>query len=45
MPWCFGGVGVGAGEQDAPLGPLGRRGPHLLAGDDPLVAVAARRGW
>ena len=40
MPLCFGDVGVGAGDQLAPLGELGARAPHLLAVDDPLVAVA-----
>ena len=36
----LGDVGVGAGDQLAPLGELGARAPHLLAVDDPLVAVA-----
>ena len=40
MPWCLGDVGVGAGDQLAPLGELGARAPHLLAVDHPLVAVA-----
>ena len=33
-------VGIGAGEQHAHVGGLAQRGPHLLAVDDPLVAVA-----
>ena len=33
-------VGVGAGQQHAEVGEVRPRGPHLLAGDDPLVAVA-----
>ena len=32
--------GVGAGEQDAPVGGHRPAGPHLLAGDHPPVAVA-----
>ena len=40
----LGHVGVGAGEEDAPLGPVGGRRPHLLAGDHPLVAVAHGAG-
>ena len=35
----LGHVGVGAGEQHAEVGVLAARGPHLLAVDDPLVAV------
>ena len=33
------GVGVGAGQQEDVVGVLGLGGPHLLAVDDPLVAV------
>ena len=40
MPLCFGCVGVGAGDEHPPLGEVGEGGPHLLAVDDPLVAVA-----
>ena len=32
-------LGVGAGDEHAPAGQVGQRGPHLLAVDDPLVAV------
>ena len=35
----LGDVGVGAGQQHAEVGVLAARGPHLLAVDDPLVAV------
>src|ERR1700758_2847945 len=35
---------VGTGEQQAPARFVGERGPHLLAGDDPLVAVLAAAG-
>ena len=35
----LGHVGVGAGQQHAEVGVLAPRGPHLLAVDDPLVAV------
>ena len=35
-------VGVGAGQQHAEVGDLRARRPHLLAVDDPLVAVADR---
>ena len=38
----LGGVGVGAGDEHAPLGVLGEGGPDLLAGDDPFVAVLDR---
>ena len=37
-------VRVGAGQAEAPVGGVGRRRPHLLAVDHPLVAVARRRG-
>ena len=37
-------LGIGAADDEAPVGLVRQRGPHLLAGDDPLVAVAARRG-
>ena len=40
MPCALGHVGVGAREQHAEVGEVRPRGPHLLAGDDPLVAVA-----
>ena len=48
MPLCFGRVGVGAGQADAPVGALGDRVPHLLAGQlpaavDPL-GLGAQRG-
>ena len=35
----LGRVGVGAGQQEDVVGVLGLGGPHLLAVDDPLVAV------
>ena len=35
----LGDVGVGAGDEHAQVGDLAAGGPHLLAGDDPLVAV------
>ena len=38
------GVGVGAADHEAPVGPGGQRGPHLLAVDDPLVAVEVGLG-
>ncbi len=37
-------VGVGAGEQQAPVAVVRARRPHLLAVDDPLVAVAVGAG-
>ena len=40
----LGQVGVGAADDLADVGVLGARGPHLLAGDDPLVAVALGLG-
>ena len=40
QPLVLGGVGIGAGHEHAPVGDVGQRVPHLLAGDDPLVAVA-----
>ena len=36
--------GLGAGEQEAPVGHVGERGPYLLPGDHPLVAVEGRGG-
>ena len=41
QPAVLGRVGVGAREQHAPLRLVGHRRPHLLAGDDPLVARRA----
>ena len=35
----LGHLGVGAGDEHAEVGDLAARGPHLLAVDDPLVAV------
>ena len=40
----LGHVGIGAGEQHAEVGPVAARGPHLLAVDDPLVAVELGAG-
>ncbi len=40
----LGHVGVGAGEQQGPVGVVGERRPHLLAVDHPAVAVADRPG-
>ena len=37
-------VGIGAAEQEAEVGVVGARGPHLLAVDHPLVAVAHGTG-
>ena len=37
-------VGVGAGDQDSPLGVVRTRGPDLLAVHDPLVAVPLGAG-
>ncbi len=39
----LGRVGIGAGEQEAVVGVVATGGPHLLAVDDPLVAVEHRR--
>ena len=41
---ALGDVGVGAREQHGPVGEVGPRGPDLLAGHDPVVAVADRAG-
>ena len=38
-------VGVGARQQHREVGEEAPGGPDLLAGDDPLVAVAHRPGW
>ncbi len=43
-PAVFGCVEVGAGQEDAEVRDVGLRGPHLLSGDDPLVAVTDRTG-
>ena len=32
-------LGIGAAHDEAPVGAVRERGPHLLTGDDPLVAV------
>ena len=40
----LGRLGVGAGDEHAPVGQVGHGVPHLLAVDDPLVAVAHRPG-
>ena len=40
----LGQVGVGAADDLADVGHLGARGPHLLAVEDPLVAVPDRPG-
>ena len=37
-------LGVGAAEDEAPVGPLGVRGPDLLARDHPLVVLEDRLG-
>ena len=45
MPRCFGRVGVGAGQADAPPGELRVARPHLLAGDSsqpPSTGVGPR---
>ena len=45
---ALGRVGIGAGEQQAPVGVRGAAGPHLLAVHDVAVALAAgawSRGW
>ena len=44
MPLCFGDVGIGAHEAQAPVGVLRARRPHLLAVDDELVAVELGAG-
>ena len=43
-PLCLGSVGVGAADDLADVRQLGARRPDLLAGHDPLVAVAHRPG-
>ena len=40
----LGDVGVGAGEDEAPVGEVGVAGPDLVPGDDVVVAVADRPG-
>ena len=37
-------VAVGAGQHEHPVGPVGERGPDLLAGDAPVVAVGLGPG-
>ena len=37
-------VVVGPGQKDRPVRKVGPRGPHFLAGDDPLIAVALGPG-
>ena len=43
MPLCLGSVGLGAAEEEAPVGDVGVARPHLLAVHDVLVAALARR--
>ena len=38
------GAGLGPAHHEAPVGLVGQRRPHLLAGDDPLVAVELGTG-
>ncbi len=45
MPSCFFAVGIGAHEDENPVGVLGERRPGLLAVDDVLVALALGRGF
>jgi hypothetical protein len=40
----LGRVGVGTGDEHAPLGVLGATRPHLLTGDHPFVALPNRPG-
>ena len=44
MPLCLGTSGSVRATSDAAVGDVGERGPHLLAVDDPLVAVAHGAG-
>ena len=39
---ALGYVGVGAREEDRPVGEVGPRRPHLLTGHGPVVAIASR---
>ena len=41
---CRAAVGIGPAHHEAPVGQVGQGGPHLLARDDPLVAVALGPG-
>ena len=41
-PLCFGTLGVGAREQEAPVGDVGVAGPDLVTVDHVVVAVACR---
>jgi hypothetical protein len=43
-PLVLGGVEVRARDQHAPLRVVRQRGPHLLSGDQPVVAACARTG-
>ncbi len=36
----LGDIGVGAGQEDHPVGLMGHGGPHFLTVDHPLVAIA-----
>jgi hypothetical protein len=40
----LGRLGVGPGQQHHPVGDVGQRRPHLLAVDDPVLAVPHRPG-
>ena len=43
-PTVFGDVEVGPGQQNPEVGVVGLRGPHLLTGDHPFIAVANVHG-
>ena len=42
MPLCLGRGGIGAHEQEAPVGHVAHAGPHLLAVDHEVIAVEHR---
>ncbi len=44
QPLALGHVDVGAGQEHGPVRDVRPRGPHLLTGDDPVVAVALGPG-
>ena len=45
MPLCLAAVGVGADDQQAQVGEVGKAGPDLLAVDDEMVAVEHGLGF
>ncbi len=44
QPAVLGDTGIGSGDAEPPIGAVGERGPDLLAGEHPFLAVTNRPG-